>query len=650
MNATSIRSKTAAQEYARRIDWDVAWTWLLGFGLLAYLGLKGGGYDPLVHDQIGIAIWWVLLLGALVGALPRTRLGTLAWATLGLLAAFALWTGLSLIWTESTEQTAAETALVATYAGVFALTLFSRDRGRPRHLLAAIAAGITLVALIGLLSRLHPAWFPAADQTARFLEDSERLSYPLNYWNGLAGLVAIGLPVVLQVATGARTILVRALAAAALPALMLTIFLTLSRGGIATAAIALTAYLAFTSDRLPRALTLLVAGAGGAILVAATLSRDALQEGLANSTAHQQGDDVLLIGFVVCLLVGLAQAAISYALLKDRRPRWTQVSHRGAVIGAGAVVAVALVALVAFDIPGRASDGWSEFKEGGGPGEGTERLGSVAGQNRYQFWSAAVRENSTAPLIGTGSNTFEFWWARDGDSDETVHDAHSLYMQTLGEVGIIGFAFLVLFVLAILLGGARYVLLADAEDRALRAAALAGCLAFFVAAAIDWMWQIPVLPVAMLLLASLLLAVAPDPEKDGSKGPNVPLRVAVAVVAVVSIVAIAIPLASTSLLRESESDSRAGDLDGALAAARSAQNVAGGFAGPRLQQALVLEEMGELGPAAEAATAATEREPTNWRNWLVLSRIEAERGMAAASVRAYDEAESLNPNFSLFNR
>ena len=102
--------------------------------------------------------------------------------------------------------------------------------------------------------------------------------------------MAIGLPVVLHVATGARTILVRALAAAALPALMLTLFLTLSRGGIATAVIALAAYLAFTSDRLPRLLTLLVAGAGGAILVAATVSRDALQEGLANSTAHQQGD------------------------------------------------------------------------------------------------------------------------------------------------------------------------------------------------------------------------------------------------------------------------------------------------------------------------------------------------------------------------
>ena len=463
--------------------------------------------------------------------------------------------------------------------------------------------------------------------------------------------MAIGLPVVLQVATGARTILVRALAAAALPALMLTIFLTLSRGGIATAAIALAAYLAFTSDRLPRALTLLVAGVGGAILVAATLSRDALQEGLANSTAHQQGDDVLLIGLVVCLLVGLAQAAISYALLKDRRPRWTRVSHRRALIGAGAAVAVALVALAAFDIPGRASDGWSEFKEGGGPGEGTERLGSVAGQNRYQFWSAAVRENSTAPLIGTGSNTFEFWWARDGDSDETVHDAHSLYMQTLGEVGIIGFALLVLFVLAILLGGARYVLRADAEERALRAAALAGCVAFFVAAAIDWMWQIPVLPVAMLLLASLLLAVAPDPEKGGATRAGR-------------------PPAGGGRGRRGRRDRR--DRDSArVDLAPSGERIRLARRGPRWR-ARGRPQRPERRPAGSPARGSSRR--WCWRKWAnsglrpkprrrlrSASRPTGGTGSCsrgsrqsaewrAASVRAYDEAESLNPNFSLFNR
>ena len=77
-----------------------------------------------------------------------------------------------------------------------------------------------------------------ADQTGSILGSRERLSYPLNYWNALAALVAIGVPLVLQLATGARLVLTRAAAAAALPAMMLVLFFTLSRGGIAAAAIA----------------------------------------------------------------------------------------------------------------------------------------------------------------------------------------------------------------------------------------------------------------------------------------------------------------------------------------------------------------------------------------------------------------------------
>jgi len=113
---------------------------------------------------------------------------------------------------------------------------------------------------------------------------------------------------------------------------------------------------------------------------------------------------------------------------------------------------------------------------------------------------------------------------------------------------------------------------------------------------------------------------------------------------------IAIPLAATTLLRDSEADARAGELESALADARTAQNVQPDSAAPRLQQALVLEEQGNLGLAAGAALSATAKEPVSWRNWLILSRIEAERGRAAAAVRDYSKARSLNPRSSLFQR
>ena len=662
MDTASIRSHHAGQELARRIDWGGVWAWLFCFGLVSYLGLKGGGYDPLVHDQVGIAVWWVILAGALVGALPNRRPGSLALAGLGLLAAFVAWTALSLAWTESVEKSWADLARVAGYLGVFALALLARDREGARRVVAAVGAGIAFVAAIALLSRLHPAWFPAADQTAQFLTSNrERLSYPLHYWNGLAALVAIGAPLLLQVAARAKTTLWRAAAAAALPALALTAFFTLSRGGIAAAVLALVVFVALAPDRLSLVSTLALSGLGSLVLILAASTRDALQDGLLSSTAESQGDSLLLIVVLVCALVAILQAGLVLAGQGRERPTWTRVPRQTALVAFGVTALLALVVAGAAGAPGRASDAWAEFRERSSPGKGTERLGSAAGQNRYQLWSAAVKENASEPLTGTGSGTFEYWWARNADVEEIVRDTHSLYLQTLGELGIVGLFLLGGFLVLVLGGGCVVLLGTDAEERSLLAAALAGCVAFCITATFDWMWQLPVLPVAMLLLAAALLGGGPlrvlSPGGDRrtaaaaeGAGLPIPARLVVAVVALAAIVAIAIPLASTSLVRSSEAQAREGDLSAALEDARTAQNVQPGAASPRLQQALVLEELDDFPLAVESARAATEREGTNWRNWLVLARIEAESGEAAAAVRAYRKARSLNPLSPIFDR
>jgi O-Antigen ligase len=644
-----MRSGTA-QEYVRRVDWSGVAMWALGFGLIVYLGLEGGGYDPLVHDRVGIAIWWLLLAGVVVGALPRRRPPALACIALALFAAFVLWTALSLSWTESAERTFADLARVTGYLGAFSLAIFGVGTAGARRMVAAVAAGIAVVAVVALLSRLHPAWFPASHETVQFLSSGrERLSYPLNYWNGLAALIAIGAPLLLQVATCARSIVARGVAAAALPAIALAAFFTLSRGGIAAVFIALAVFLAFAPDRLPKLFTTLLAGVGGTVLIVAASHRDALQHAFVNETAHQQGDEMLVYALVVCLIVGLAQAGLSAALPEGRRPRWTVASRHQSMVAVAIAALVVLIAAIAFDAPGRASDGWAEFKRGEGPGKGAERLGSVAGESRYQFWSAAVDENASKPLTGTGSGTFEYWWTRNGDVSEIAHDTHSLYLQTLGELGIIGLLVLAAFLVAVLAGGARNVLRAGRQRPEL-AAALAGCTAFCVTAISDWMWQIPVLAVAFLLLAAVLVAADERPAKDGSAGLKLPLRAAAALAGLVAIAAIAVPLASTSLVRQSEADARAGDLPAALRSARSAQNAQPDAASPRMQEALVLESQGDLAAAAGAARAATERESTNWRTWLVLSRIEAELGDASTAVRDYRKARLLNPHSELFQR
>jgi len=64
--------------------------------------------------------------------------------------------------------------------------------------------------------------------------------------------------------------------------------------------------------------------------------------------------------------------------------------------------------------------------------------------------------------------------------------------------------------------------------------------------------------------------------------------------------------------------------------------------------ALVLERLGRFDEAAAAARLATEKESTNWRTWLTLSRIEAERGQARSSLAAFQRAKQLNPRSGVF--
>ena len=288
---------------------------VLPFVLVVYLALKGGGYDQIIYGQVGIAVWWLVLVGAAVGLFPVSRIPRAGWFGLALLGAFALWTALGIGWS------------IATYAGIFALALVAQGADRLRRTMNAVGAGIAVVAILALLSRLHPAWFPT-NETAQFLPlTRSRLNYPLNYWNGLAALIAVGIPLVLVAAHRARTVPMQGLAAAALPAMSLAALYAFSRGGAIEIAVALIVLFALHPRRLSLLPTTVVAAGGTAILVAAATQRDALEAGLTNAGAHSQGNEMLAMTLVVCAGVGLIQVAIALASRHKLTPR-ISVSRR----------------------------------------------------------------------------------------------------------------------------------------------------------------------------------------------------------------------------------------------------------------------------------------------------------------------------------
>ena len=141
-------------------------------------------------------------------------------------------------WSLSSERSLEELSRVTFYLGLLLLALaIHRDREPAvRHTVDAVAVAVTVVACVALASRLRPDLFPAAAQTASFLPGTAgRLGWPLNYWNALAALLALGLPLLLAIATSARTLWAQATAAAAIPMVTLCGYLTFSRGGAVAA-------------------------------------------------------------------------------------------------------------------------------------------------------------------------------------------------------------------------------------------------------------------------------------------------------------------------------------------------------------------------------------------------------------------------------
>ncbi len=655
-----------------RVDAAALATSLFAAVLVLYLAVENGGFDAITRSEVGIAIWWIVLVGTASAALPlpwRSRAGI---ALIALLGAFAAWTALAFLWTESSERTATELARVLTYLGILVLALAAVGaRGvRARHLLNGVTFAVGLVVVLAVLSRLHPAWFPA-NTLGTFLpgiEIERRLVYPLGYSSAVGAFAAIAIPLLLGATASARSLITQAAAAAALPLAGFALYLTTSGVGLVTGVVAIAAFFILAPDRLPKLGTAALGGAGTLLLAIGLVNRPALDRGLVNAALERQGDELLLIAIAVCAAVALAQTGIGLAVRFGERPRWLGIQRRQALLATGMAVLIAIPIMLAAGLPGEASERWQTFKGREttastevieGSAVEVERGSAIldtSSSGRYQLWQAAVDASSADRLIGIGPGTFEFVWARSPDNFGFVRDAHSLYAENLGELGIVGFVLIAGFVLAVLGIAASRALTSAPAARLRIATAAAGAVGFAIAAALDWVWEIAAMPAIFILLAAVIATDRDTNPADQTVSPRghrgsrrrrrrreLAERTAIVALAVAALVAIALPLLGATALQESRIEASGGNLDAALAEADAAIDVQPYAATPRLQRALVLELMGNTNAAVEAAREATARESTNWRTWITLSRLQARRGNAAGAVQAFRRARELRP-------
>ena len=153
-------------------------------GLLLAYALRGGAYDIVAFEENGLVIWWVLAVGFALGLIPRSRPSRASLLLLSALAAYAGWTALSLLWTNSSELTFEELARALDYLGLVALLTTMVGRRSWRAAAGGLGFAALLVCVVAVGIRLAPSVF-GHDLVSTALK-TERLSAPFGYWNAVA--------------------------------------------------------------------------------------------------------------------------------------------------------------------------------------------------------------------------------------------------------------------------------------------------------------------------------------------------------------------------------------------------------------------------------------------------------------------------------
>jgi hypothetical protein len=193
-----------------------------------------------------------------------------------------------------------------------------------------------------------------------------------------------------------------------------------------------------------------------------------------------------------------------------RRPPRLAV-RAGVGTAAGVLVVALALALGAFGLAHRE---YEHFVHGTAEPHVTQtrdRLSDPANDGRLPLWDAALKIYRTEKLRGTGAGTYQLYYPRYRTKALYVLDTHSLYLQSLAELGIVGFVLILLVVLGVLGGLATRI---RGPGRALYAALFAMTLAWAIHQAFDWDWQMPAVTLPVFMLAGLALAR----PADGSPG------------------------------------------------------------------------------------------------------------------------------------
>lgn len=602
------------------------------------LSYANGGFAPTTRAYAGIAAWWLLGAGAAIGvASARAGIDRLAIAAVGLLAAFAVWTLISIRWAPDAERAFEQFNQVALYVAVLAIAVIVARLVPASVLVGGVALAVAAVAGVALVSRCFPSTFGLQPGSTILEALKNRLSFPTGYWNGLGIEVALAYPLLLSIMASRRSRLASALAALPLPILAAVMYLTSSRGAFVAAAIGVVALLLLAPRRWAALAAVVVAGVAGAVAVAVLVPKSALVNGDVDTAlgVHQGHHAALWIG-LACIATALAWAGMTE--LGRRLPSPSRTVGR---VTAAALVLLVIAAIVLAHPIAKFHDFKSNPPIANTHGtQTTNHLLASSGSGRWQFWSAAVSEFRAHPLNGGGAGSWQAWWLQHGSLTVFSQFAHSLYLESLGELGIVGLLLIGAAVLVAVAGAIRSALLLESSE----VAGAAACgIAFFTAAAYDWVWQLAGIAAVGVGMLGFALGALPS-TRVVRWGCSEIVRPVLALIAVAAIIPQFVVLAAGGHLRSSQAAFNQGDAARVRSEALAAKAIEPWAASPYLQLGLLSEAEGRFNAAARWVDEAISRSRRDYTLWLIAARIETERGDVHAARRDLAQARRLNPH------
>jgi hypothetical protein len=443
------------------------------------------------------AVVVAILAGARELRLPRSALVTVAG-----MAGLCAWTATSWLWSSDRAATLHDVHLVLAYvAGSAALVLLA-NRGRAAAVAGGVVAATATIATFSMASRLYPRIFGMYNTGGGY----GRLYQPIGYWNGLGAFTVIG--IILALGFAARGgMLTRMLAAAALIPLAPTLYLTFSRGALVGLAAGLVALVALDTRRVQ----LIVGACAGMIGAIGALVAVHSHPGLTTYYRHL-GKQAVQGAQTAARMISLVPLAMgSAALLYGLEARFT-VSRLARTLAAVAMVLAACAAVAVgvnkFGNPvGLVHDAVRTFEKPAPTFKGGDlnlRLLSLSPNGRVIFWKSAWHDFTAHPVVGSGGGTFARYWLAHRPVHIQVQNAHSLYLETLAELGVIGLLIVLAALLAPLWTGLHR------RSHPLSAPLMAAYIAFLVHTGGDWTWQLPGVALAGIACGAACFGLSAD--------------------------------------------------------------------------------------------------------------------------------------------